>query len=172
MGRLVQKTHEWCEEFGTVAKELKMEKPMGINVVSLSQDGKTIGLDGQELPKGHLDPYWKGGLLPFPVNCMSVVPLPLDEIKAMAGQYREIQDGFLQAMFLSPGVKEALAAIGMTGASVSDLKAVRCMRKGAATITAWLGDDCHKKMLTCYLPPTASMPDAVYMPEKIYCKDK
>ena len=164
----MERVHGWCEEFGTIARELKIEKPAGFNLLSLSQDGKIIGLDGHPMPNGHVDAFWKGGLLPFPDNCLSVTLSPIEEIRELSQRYHNVQDAFLQAMILSPGVKDTMAALGAKDRDLSDLEAVKCMRRGAANIAGWFRDDCHRKMLTCFLPPTASMPDAVYSPNEIY----
>lgn len=137
-------------------------------MLSLSQDGSVIGLDGQPLPLGHVDADWKGGLLPFPDYCMAVVPQPVDKVEEMLKQRREYEDSLLREMVVSPGVKEALAEMGVQEGAYAELCAVKCMRRGADTIAAWFRDDCHKKMLTCYLPATASMPEAVYSPDEIY----
>ena len=92
----------------------------------------------------------------------------MDKLEEMSKQYRDIQDGMLQAMILSPEVKEALAALGHKGEVASELHAVKCMQRGVHNISEWLKEDSHIKMLTFYLPATASMPDAVYSPDEIY----
>ena len=166
--RLVEQVHAWCKEFESIARELRMVKPGKVELLLLSEDGKIIGLDGQALDKGHVDADSVEGLLPFPDYCMSVQPVAMDKLEEMSKQYRDIQDGMLQAMILSPEVKEALAISGHKGEVASELHAVKCMQRGVQNISEWLKEDSHVKMLTCYLPATASMPDAVYSPDEIY----
>lgn len=145
-----------------------MTKPGKLDLLTLSPEGKIIGLDGQPLDKGHVDADRVDGLLPFPDYCMLVQPLGMDRLREMSEQYYGIQDGMLQAMILSPEVKEILATLGHTGEVASELYAVKFMHRGVRNISDWLKEDSHVKRLTCYLPATASMPDAVYSPEEIY----
>jgi hypothetical protein len=168
LDRLVEQIHTWCEEFKPIATELRMEKPKKLSLLSLSEEGKIIGLDGHPLEKGHVDAECEEGLLPFPEYCMSVQPQPMDSLREMSKQYTDIQDGMLQAMVLSPGIAETLAAMLKTEVTVSELYAVKGMRKGVENIASWLKDDSHTKMQTCFLPATASMPDAIYSPHEIY----
>lgn len=166
--RLVGQVHVWCNEFESIARELRMEKPGKLGLLSLSEDGKIIGLNGRPLERGHVDADCEDGLLPFPDCCMSVKPLPMETLAKMSKEYSDFQDGMLQAMVLSPGIAEALAALVRKDVIVSDLHAVKCMRRGVENIASWLKDDSHTKMQTCYLPATASMPEAIYSPDEIY----
>ncbi len=167
---MLREVHGWCAEFAPI-KGLTIDKPDVPNILTLSQNGKVLGLDGQPLVNGHVDANWKGGLLPFPDNCMSIVPLKMEELITMAEQRRCYEEGLLREMIQSPEIKAALSDQGVTHDDVFQLHTVKLMRKGAETVAAWFRDDCHVKMLTRYLPATASMPDAIYSPSEIY-KDK
>lgn len=158
----------WCKEFESFASELRMAKPEGMGLLSLSEDGKIIGLDGHPLEKGHVDADCVEGLLPFPDYCLAVKPLPMETLVTKSQEYSSIQDGMLQAMVLNPVIADALAALGQKEVMASELYAVKCMRQGVENIAAWLRDDSHINKRTCYLPATASMPDAVYTPNEIY----
>jgi hypothetical protein len=169
-GSLVGQVNSWCGEFVSISKELKLEKPSGVTVLTLSEGGKVIGLDGQPLANGHVDASWKGGLLPFPEYCLAVLPVPMDRLEEMLMQRRAYEDTMIQDMLQTPCVKEALAAHGQAGGGdgYSHLCVFKLVKQGVNNIAAWFRDDSHKKMLTCYLPSTASMQEAVYSPDQIY----
>ena len=145
-----------------------MATPTGTNVVSLSKDGKIIGWDGQPLANGHVDADWKGGLLPFPDYCLTVSPPPMATLEADVQRRLEYEDRMVREMVEVQCVQEALSRLGLKISEDNPFHVIRLARKGSDTVAAWFRGDSHKKMLTCHLPSTASMPEAFYSPEQIY----
>jgi hypothetical protein len=164
----VECANDWCKELAPIGKELKVVKPGSTNVVQLSKEGKIIGWDGNPLDNGHVDADWKGGLLPFPDYCLTVTPLPMETIVKEVKQRLEYEDRLIREMVEFQLVQDALAGLGFKSGDGSVLHIIKLMRQGEDNISAWFRADSHKKMLTCHLPSTASMPDAVYSPEQIY----
>lgn len=160
--------NDWCKELAPIGKELKVVKPGSTNVVQLSKDGKIIGWDGNPLDNGHVDAEWKGGLLPFPDYCLTVTPLPMEALEKEVTQRLEYEDRLISEMVGVQLVQDALAGLGFKSGDGSVLYIIKLMRQGNDNISSWFRADSHKKMLTCHLPSTASMPDAVYSPEQIY----
>ena len=149
-----------------IGASLVIEPVSGVNVLTLSKEGKVIGRDGHPLSNGYLDDGWVDGLIPFPENCLSVVPMPLDEIRLYVTARLEEDQKLIDEMLETPIIKEKLAEVGIDG----EPAAIKVMRIGKTNIETWLRNDSHVKMATNFLPPTASLLTAVYSPEKIYAE--
>ena len=156
---------KWIKEFlEPIGSELGFESVGGgVNVLSLSKDGRVIGMNGQPLPNGYLDEEWTDGLIPFPEFCLSVNPLPLAELRQNVAARLEVEQTLIDEMLRTPVIAEKLEMGG-------GLAAIRCMRMGKGKIEAMLRDDSHVKMATNFLSPTASLRTAVYSPDVIYAE--
>jgi hypothetical protein len=159
---------KWIKEFlEPIGSELGFESVGGgVNVLSLSKDGRVIGMNGQPLPNGYLDEEWTDGLIPFPEFCLSVNPLPLAELRQNVAARLEVEQMLIDEMLGTPIVADKLGAAGSGG----ELAAIRSMRRGKGKIEAILRDDSHVKMATNFLSPTASLRTAVYSPDVIYAE--
>ncbi len=130
-----------------------------IRVLVLSDEGKITGMDGTPISKGHVDDDYTSdveGILPFPSQCLAVTPLPLAELKRNK-ESRSSLDSDL--------IKDMLSKVGL---SASEPSTMVFWRNAQANVNGYFAGDSFKKRWTCFFPPTASMPDAVYSPEVIY----
>ena len=158
---------KWIKEcLEPIGASFGIESVSGVNVLSLSKEGRVIGRNGQPLPNGFLDEEWVDGLIPFPEFCLSVVPRPLVELRQNVAARLEAEQTLIDEMLGAPVVMEKLSEAGSDG----EPAALKCMRRGRINIEAWLRDDSHVKMTTNFLSPTASLPTAVYSPENIYAE--
>jgi hypothetical protein len=169
---LVTAVNGWIKEFlEPLGATFNVSPPTGLNVLTLSKDGRAVGLDGQPLSNGHLDEGWKDGLIPFPDSCLALPLVPLDELRESVCARLQLEQRMIDEMVEDPAVKTKLAEIGW-GADAGELIAIKCMRRGKVHVAECFSGDCHQKMATGILPPTASMLKAVYSPDKLYREKK
>jgi hypothetical protein len=167
-GSLVIEVNGWIKEFlEPIGTSFGVPLPTGLNVLPLSKDGRLVGLDGHPLANGHLDEGCKQGLLSFPESCLSAPLTPLDELRASVQARLALDQRMIDGMLEDPAVKAKLAEAGW-GADAGEPIAIKCMHRGRARVAECFAGDCHLKMATCILPPTASMLKAVYSPDKLY----
>ncbi len=161
---------EWCKEFSEASRgdARNASAIPSANVLTLSHDGGVIGLDGRPLKMGHVDAEWRAGLLPFPSSCLLLQPLPLEELQSRVAARRQREGAAIDAMLSDANVKESLGKMSKSASKDSKPAAIRLMEYGFVNMDAVFAGDSHKKMATCFLPATASMPQAIYAPDKIY----
>jgi hypothetical protein len=169
----VGRVKEWCKEFKPVSEASRGDARNAgtipsANVLTLSHDGSVIGLDGRPLKMGHVDAEWRAGILPFPSSCLLIQPLPLDELRSRVAARRQRERAAIDAMLSDAGVKESLGKMSKSSSKDSKPYAIKLMEYGFVSVNAMFAGDSHKKMTTCFLPATASMPQAIYSPDKIY----
>ncbi len=145
---------EWSKEFKDLCDA--SGAPPDVRVLVLSADGKITGVDGAPMSLGHFDDAYTKGILPFPAAGINVKPLPLEELRLNRDARCRMDDDL---------VNDMLAKLGLGD---TDSPAIKAWRNGQVNISGVFAKDSYKKKLTCYLPSTASMPEAVYSPDVIY----
>lgn len=153
MCSLLSQAKSWIDELKPLC-DASTPIPI-ITLHSLSKDGKVIGVDGRALNKGHVDDDWIEGFLPFPGCCLTVKPLPVEELRRNCEARNQVDTMMINDMLSKLGLDEKCAAI--------KLKEV-----GDTFVDALFAGDSHTKMRTHFLPPTASMPEACHAPDQVY----
>ncbi len=133
-----------------------MEVSKYIRLIALDKNGRMKGPDGMSLPFGHFDPSALRGLLPFDIELTKMSPIPFEEAQAIVERQIKKEDACIGDMLADCGIVPA------------DCPALQCMLNARRRVAWILRNDTHLKMLTAILPPTASMPEAVFSPKELY----
>ena len=130
--------------------------PKPVKLIPLDKNGYMKGIDLTPLTRGHFDQSAMKGILPFDVE-MSEYRLQSPE-DMQAAIDRQLDKETRQIAVMLEAVK----------IRPEESPAVQCMLNARRRV-GWIHqNDSHIKMLTKDLPPTASMPDAVFSPGEIY----
>jgi hypothetical protein len=165
--KYVRELHGLCNEhFSALGRipgtKYKLSFPTNCKLLTLNQDGKLIGPNGQPTPGGHfslpeatLSDGDSRPPLPFPEACCDIHP-DVSSLQQLAEDRVRKEDERL---------KEMLTTIF---GNADDPSMIAAMRRGRSNVLRRLRDDSHLARLTAVLPPTASMPSAAYAPEQLF----
>ena len=155
-GRLtayLHRVYDLAVAFKPLGDEARCDFPDNCKPLKIDDDGYGLGLDGRPSSLGHLQYSLAGKAvppIPFPPACAGLDPLPPDAIATLAGQRMALEEARVLSL------------------SKDEPRAIGALRRGASNVRAMLSEDSHLKNLTHALPPTASMPEAVFDPEVVF----
>lgn len=144
--------------FKALGEAARVDFPQDCKLAALDESGRMLGLDGRPSTLGHYEFSLAGKpvpLIPFPEACCSLQPLPIADLAALVTARVGAEEALINDLSaaLPPGIQP---------------KAVQRMLQGRAYTLALLNGDSHLSNRTLCLPPTASLPEAVYDPEVVF----
>lgn len=144
-----------CHRFSCLGNKAGLDFPSVGQFHDLDRSGRLRAADGRVIPLGVLNPPQgrENWLLPFPESCANITPDPNRETMAKehALEERGLVDRMLADLDLLP-----------------NSKLIQHAEAGRNRVRRILAEDTHEKRLTAILPPSASMLDAWYRPDKIF----
>ena len=162
--RYVRDLHRLCTDHFSVLSNIpgckgRIPMPLNCKLLQLDPGGKLIGPDGQPSLLGHFNIHVAEGeprpALPFPEECCALQP---DQALPLLARHR------LE--------KEESRIAELVGAHFdgdeSQALTITRMRQGYKNALEWMANDSHEARATACLPPTASMPEALYCPERVF----
>ena len=159
--KYLERVYALALAFKPLGDEARIDFPANCKLATLDDSGRMLGLDGRPSPLGHLEFSLAGKavpLIPFPDTCRQLQPLPPDQLSTLVS-VRICHEETL--------IEEMLAMCFPSGSS-GEPKALQAMRLGRSNMLVRMMDDSHLFQRTYVLPPTASLPDAVYDPEAVF----
>ena len=157
LSKLLHIAEDVCLAFRELGTTFGISFPSDIKQVSITSDGYMLGINGQRLSAGQFDPLAPKGLIPFPSACCDIKPLSSDAIWALVRAQYDREDDRIKSMIEECGFQDEESAT-----------VVAMMRRAEDRIIKIMKQDSHVLRLTHILPPTSSMPDAVYSPEELF----
>ena len=167
--RYVRALYALCSEHHEIMAKMDKDRPPlpgNCKLLQLDSYGRLIGPDSRPRVAGHLElppvslaDGWTRPPLPFQESCCDLLPDPT--LPTLAQQRLAAEDAriatMLSTLFGSANEPNAV-----------EPNAIAAFRRGHRNAVHRLEQDSHEGRLTAVLSPTASMPSAVYCPERLF----
>ena len=156
---LARRIYGLASAFKVVGDEAKIAFPENCKFCQLDGQGSMLGLDGKVSSLGHMQFSLAGKPVPpiqFPDMCRDLRPLTAERLEELTSGRVAVEQRLCYDMLTTLQLKAGTP------------KTVELMLKGRAQLISRLQTDSHLKNLTHILPPTASMPEAIYEPGVLF----